>query len=387
MNRKASSFLSTQVILIITIAWAVFSLLFFLLFSVPLPGQGRPEWYSIFTYFLESFAFLAATVFCFRNWRSQQIVSGRGVWLLIGLGMLSYFFGNLILFWWEIVWRKEPDVSPADFFYLLMYILVGFGMMLAITSRKLNLNPFQWLAVFGVGVVGTIISFAIYTEFGTSTEVGFVGQVAIAQEIVQEAPVADPPADPVALPADSAPPVEANPAPENALPEEALPIEAVPETPTDVSPAPTDATTTPAEVPAAPADGAVDTDAEAATDSEEGNIPGWASTLNEKLEPFGEAIGIAYVVGDILLVMAASSLLIAFWGGRFSQSWRFIAAAAFSFYIADTWFLWATTYVENYQTGALPEVFWVFSACLFVMGAALEYDLSSRSRRGSRRRS
>ena len=380
MNKKTSAFLSTQVILVITITWAVVSLLFFLLFSVPLPGQGRPEWYSIITYVLESFAFLAATLFCFRNWRSQQIVSGRVVWLLLGLGMLSYFFGNLILFWWEIVWRKEPDVSPADFFYLLMYILVGFGMMLAITSRKLNLSPFQWLAVLGVGVAGTILSFAIYTEFGTSTEVGFVGQVAIAQEVVQEAPVADPPAEPAIPPAEPAPDIDPN-----AVPENAVPIEAIPAAPAD-APVPADAAA-PADATLTPADEPMEPETEDATTAEEEAIPGWAFALNEQLEPFGEAIGIAYVVGDILLLMAASSLLIAFWGGRFSQSWRFIGAAAFSFYIADTWFLWATTYIEEYQTGALPEVFWVFSACLFVMGAALEYDLSSRSRRGSRRRS
>lgn len=320
MNKKTSAFLSTQVILVITITWAVVSLLFFLLFSVPLPGQGRPEWYSIITYVLESFAFLAATLFCFRNWRSQQIVSGRVVWLLLGLGMLSYFFGNLILFWWEIVWRKEPDVSPADFFYLLMYILVGFGMMLAITSRKLNLSPFQWLAVLGVGVAGTILSFAIYTEFGTSTEVGFVGQVAIAQEVVQEAPVADPPAEPAIPPAELAPDIDPN-----AVPENAVPIEAIPATPAD-APVPADAAT-PADATLTPADEPMEPETEDGTTAEEEAIPGWAFALNEQLEPFGEAIGIAYVVGDILLLMAASSLLIAFWGGRFSQSWRFIGAA------------------------------------------------------------
>lgn len=369
MNKKTSSFLSTQVILIAAIAWAVASLLFFLLFSVPLPGQGRPEWYSIVTYFLESFAFLAAAIFCFRNWKSQQIVSGRVVWLLIGLGMTSYFVGNLILFWWEIIWDKAPAVSPGDFFYLLMYVLVGVGMVMAVSSRKLNLSLFQWLAVLGVGVAGSILSFAIYTGFGTTPEVGLLGQAAIAQE-VQEAPVAAPPVDPAAPPVEAAPPAEAVPPVDpNAVPIEASPVEVAPAAPADGA--------APADV---PADTAVPT-------AENEGIPGWAFALNEQLEPFSEAIGVAYVVGDILLVMAASSLLIAFWGGRFSQSWRFIAAAAFSFYIADTWFLWATTYVDNYQTGALPEVFWVFSACLFIMGAALEYDLSSRSRRGGRRRS
>jgi hypothetical protein len=82
----------------------------------------------------------------------------------------------------------------------------------------------------------------------------------------------------------------------------------------------------------------------------------------------------------------ATMLLLAFWGGRFSLSWRCIAAAALCFYIADIWFNYAVTYIPGYETGALPEVFWVFSGCLFAIGAALEYDLSTR-RQTRRRRS
>jgi hypothetical protein len=91
-----------------------------------------------------------------------------------------------------------------------------------------------------------------------------------------------------------------------------------------------------------------------------------------------------YIIGDVILVVMATTLLLAFWGGRFSMSWRFIAAAAISYYIADLWFNYATRYIEDYETGALPEVFWIFSGCLFAIGAALEYDLSTRRR--SRRR-
>jgi hypothetical protein len=88
----------------------------------------------------------------------------------------------------------------------------------------------------------------------------------------------------------------------------------------------------------------------------------------------------------VLLLVLATTLLLAFWGGRFSQSWRMIAAAAFSLYIADIWFKYATTILENYQSGGLPEVFWVFSGVLFGIGAALEYDLSVRRPTSSRRR-
>ena len=65
-----------------------------------------------------------------------------------------------------------------------------------------------------------------------------------------------------------------------------------------------------------------------------------------------------------------------------------IAAAAFSLYIADMWFQYATNWIPNYQSGEILEVFWVMSGVLFGMGAALEYDASlSRSRRtGGRKR-
>lgn len=354
MTKKATSVLSVQAILIVAIAWAILSLLFFLLFSVPLPGQGRPLWYNITTYILENLAFLGAGLLCFRNWRSSQIVSGRGVWLLIGLGMSSFFIGNLILFWWEIVWQKSPEVSPGDFFFLSMYVLVGIGMFLAITARKLNLSFLQWAIVIGVGVAGAFISSVFYNGVGSDLESQLWGGVAIAQEA--PAPVA-PPIDPAIPP----PLPEPVPAPVTAPPIDTAPV------PADPSVVPVD--------PAVPVDPV-----------EASNIPEWAVSLESALAPFSDIIGIAYVIGDIVLLMAASSLLLAFWGGRFSLPWRFIAAAALCFYLADTWFLYATTYFENYQTGALPEVFWIFSACLFAMGAALEHDLSERSRRSSRRR-
>lgn len=350
MNQKSSgsaSALSVQVVIIALLAWGIFALLFFLLFSVPLPGQERAGWYSVTTYVLEDAAFLAAALLCFRNYGSPQIVSGRSVWLLIGSGMLSFFIGNLILGQWEIGWGKEPDVSPADVFFLLMYLLVGIGMILAVTSRKLNLSLLQILTVFGIGIVGAVFAWFIYN--GAGEEAAFLFE---APAIAQTAPVAEPaPPAPIIAPA----PITA-PAPVVA--------------PSVVAPPPD-----PVAAPASPA-------AEA-----EANVPSWALALEDLFAPLGDSLAIAYVAGDIVLLMSATMLLLAFWGGRFSLSWRFIAAAAICFYVADMWFLYATRFVSNYQTGGLLEVFWIFSACLFGIGAALEYDLSSRSRRSSRRRS
>jgi hypothetical protein len=52
----------------------------------------------------------------------------------------------------------------------------------------------------------------------------------------------------------------------------------------------------------------------------------------------------------------------------FAQSWRMIAAAVFSLYIADMWLKYAENHIEKYQSGSLLEVFSVFSGVLFAMG-------------------
>jgi hypothetical protein len=93
-----------------------------------------------------------------------------------------------------------------------------------------------------------------------------------------------------------------------------------------------------------------------------------------------------YIVGDVFLLIIASTLFLAFWGGRFAQSWRVIAAATVCLYIADMYFKYEDATQTKYQSGSLLEVFFVFSGVLFAIGAALEYDVSSRSRRSARKR-
>ncbi|MGD1850019.1 MAG: hypothetical protein ACFCBU_05245 [Cyanophyceae cyanobacterium] len=131
---------------------------------------------------------------------------------------------------------------------------------------------------------------------------------------------------------------------------------------------------------------AVEATAEAATTAVS-TAPAWAVQAEELLNPFADIILNLYTVGDIVLLVLASALLLAFWGGRSAQSWRMIAAAAISLYIADMWFNYAINNIANYESGSLLEGFWIFSGGLFGIGAVLEFDLSTRSRRSSRRRS
>ncbi|MEH2364634.1 hypothetical protein [Nostoc sp.] len=169
-NSYENSFLSksiftTQNIVLANIGWAVLALLYFLLFSAKVPGadgiESRAEWYVIGTNIFEALAYLGASILCLRNWLSPQIVSGRNVWLLIGLGMLSYFVGGIIFGYTEIVLKDEPDVSLGDIFFVLNYLLLGAGMILAVASRRINLEKWQWLIVLAIAVFGSLLAWWI----------------------------------------------------------------------------------------------------------------------------------------------------------------------------------------------------------------------------------
>ncbi len=352
----SKSFPSVQMIILAEIAWAVLALLFFLLFSATPPGQSRPVWYSWGTSIFEIVAFFAAAALCFRNYRSSQIVSGRSVWLGIGLGMLFYGIGSTLFSYWELVLGIEPDVSPGDFFFVLTYIFLTWGMALAVISRRLNLLLWQWLTVGGIAIVGVALALSLSKPAAEPVPSSQLWLEAPA--IAQATPTA--PVKPSAKA--TTPAVKASPKPSVAKPKGVHP------------------STAPVKGQASPAPGAPSAEPEKP-------VPAWASSLEDALRPLKPILDWLYVVGDVCLLVIATTLLLAFWGGRFSQSWKVIAAAAFSLYIADIWFKYATSNLQNYQSGGLPEVFWVFSAVLFGVGAALEYDLSSRSRRTSRRRS
>ncbi|MEA5570384.1 hypothetical protein [Calothrix sp. UHCC 0171] len=274
--------LSTQNIVLVCMGWGVLALLYFLLFSAQIPTQTpqgieelRAEWYIIGTNIFEAIAYLGAGVLCLRNWRSQQIVSGRGVWLAIGIGMLSFCLGGIFFGYTEIVLKEEPFPSIGDIFFVITYLFVGFAMISALLSKRINLELWQWMIIIAIAVSGSALAWLISNQTSSAGS-----------------PVAD-----------------------------------------------------------------------------------WAVKIAPILNWF-------YVVCDVLLLIVATTLLLAFWGGRVSLSWRMIAAAAFSLYIADMWQKYATTSIPEYQSGGILEVFYVWSGVLFGMGAVLEYDASlSRSRR------
>jgi hypothetical protein len=281
-SAAAKSLLTTQNLVLACFSWSILALLFFLLFSAKIPVNGeevRPQWYVIGTNTFEAVAYLGASLLCWRNWRSTQMVSSRKVWLSIGLGMVAYFIGGLIFGYIEIVLNQKPEVSIADVFFVLTYICLGTGMALALFSRKINLEVWQWLIVVGIGGLGSFLARLVFQQSQA-------------------------------------------------------------------------ATTEPDQI----------------------------------IEQVKFILDLFYIVSDVLLLIIATMMLLAFWGGKLSLSWRMIAAAAFSLYIADMWFKYATNYLTNYKSGDILEVFWVFSGVLFGMGAVLEYDASLSLKRRDRGR-
>jgi hypothetical protein len=116
------------------------------------------------------------------------------------------------------------------------------------------------------------------------------------------------------------------------------------------------------------------------------NVPGWVVGIEDALLPYKTLLSFLYLIADTVLLIIATTLFLAFSGGRFAQSWRVIAAGTFCLYIADAWFKFATTKLPNYQSGGFFEVGWVLCAVLFGLGAALEYSASQQRRSSSRRR-
>ncbi|HEY9849503.1 MAG TPA: hypothetical protein V6D28_08600 [Leptolyngbyaceae cyanobacterium] len=338
-SSSPKTLLPVRTIVLAGIGWAVLALLFFLLFSFT-TEQERPVWYIVGTYVFEQLAYVSAAILCFRNWRSPQIVSGRNVWLAFGLGMLFYFIGNLMFGYWELALKLEPDISLADPFFIATYICLGWGMIQAVTSRRLNLEKWQWGVVAGIAAIGFVLAYTIAPpDFSAQAQAA----PAPTSSIVAQA-------SPAAKPAPKPPAAQQAPKPKPA------------------------ATAKPSVQPKATPSPQADT------------APSWIEALDEQFKFLVPWLNLFYVISDVVLLILATMLLLAFWGGRFSQSWRMIAGAALSLYIADMWLKWAERNLENYQSGSLPEVFWVFSGVLFAIGAALEYDTSSRSRRGGSRR-
>ncbi|NER35705.1 MAG: hypothetical protein F6J93_17210 [Oscillatoria sp. SIO1A7] len=301
---SSQGILASPTLILCGMVWATLALLFFLVPNITQPGnEDLPMWYSIGTYVFGWIANLTAGILCLRNWRSSQIISGRTVWLALGIGMLSYFVGDLFFASWELIWNLEPDVSLGDVCYIISYIGLIWGMVLAVLSKRVDLRIGEWGILAAIAAVGVALAFWI----SVSPDGGAV-------------------------------------------------------------------------------EAASETAAIAASETVSSSAPAAILALDDLLSQYADYVGLLYVVLDVFLLIVPTALLLAFWGGRFSQSWQIIAAGTFSLYIADMWFRYADGRLESYQSGNLLEVFWVFTPILFGIAAVLEYHISTRPRQSRRKR-
>jgi len=185
----------TQSIIWAAIGWATLALIFYLFLSAPTDGPHiikppeecnktvieltvRPNWYRFGTYVFQTVAIAFSAILCLRNWRSPKIISGRNVWLGLGLGILSWGIGNLIFGYLDFQYQSgliaggakgatnlvKTFPSIADIFFTATYVFLSWGMAMSVIGRRLNLYPKQWGIVGAVGIAG--IGLTAYVTFG-----------------------------------------------------------------------------------------------------------------------------------------------------------------------------------------------------------------------------
>jgi hypothetical protein len=241
-----------------------------------------------------------------------QILSDRNIWLLFGLRSLFYLIGDFFFAYWELGWQRSPDVSLADLFYIISYILLLGGMFLALRTRRVTLKVWQY------SVIAALSAIAI--------GLGWVSSL--------------PPEQAQTTLASTSPVVE----------QTVIASSAAPTLAQNSTPAVADSIAQP-------------------------EAPGWVIGIEETLKPLARAISLSYVILDIILLILAVTLILTFWGGQLSRTWLVITVATLLLYIADVRYAYILAR-GNFETGGLLDTLWIFSAILFSIGASLEYDLS-----------
>jgi hypothetical protein len=200
------SLLRKQNVIRFFILWVALSLAIYLTFGRSMAGTGRPEWYRAVTaYPIQNVPVVCASLLCLRNGLSRRMPSGSKVWLLIGLALLSYFIGNMFFSSWELVWKLSSTGSLGDFFFVVFYVLLATAMIMAVISRRNNLNIYQWILVAIVGLYATALATLIQAPSpsiaASPTPVVQAAEKSSSTASVVAPPVAEPEEPAVAVPA------------------------------------------------------------------------------------------------------------------------------------------------------------------------------------------
>jgi len=298
------------------------ALLSVLMFGVGAVLRPRPDWYVMGVSLLKLGSFLIATVLCWRNAKHPDILSGRNVWQAIALGMLFYALGDITVIIWRSVWGITSTVSLGDVFYGVSYVFLAIGLLAAVVPRPINLSLPQTLGISFAGIVGIVL--ASWINFYVPTVDAATPDVGVASAVSS---------------ANSAAGVE-----------------------TDSKSA---------------AAGAITRSAQSA--------PAIVKVIDERLSGIASHVGMLYVAGDCALVVMAIALLVAFWGGSYSEAWKLVALAGICLYVADMFLIYQIGQ-GSYRQGAPWEIFWILSALFFGLSAGVEYGVSTQLKQRTSRR-
>jgi hypothetical protein len=302
-----------QNVIYLAFGWSALALFTYIFFSGSAQSTDRPFLYRIFTaYILQNVPTVFAGLLCLRNGLSRRMPSGSQTWLLIGIALLSYFIGNIFFSSWELVWHLNSTGSLGDPFFVIFYICLSLAMGLAIASKRVRLNIYQWAIVLGISIYAATLVTWILKPPATS-----------AVDVSSPAPTSQ-----VQVTTTTASSGSAATAPDLAQPVE-----------------------------------------EAKSDA-----PGWVMFFDGIFKPYGQKLNTFYVWCDVVLFALAIVMILAFWGGRLSNAWQVNAQGIICYYIADMWFAYAGNQIKDYQGGFMLEVFWILGAIQFGVAAGIEFE-------------
>ena len=263
---------------------AIGAILIYALFGGLSANTEHSSWYrSLTSCIFLNIALLVSALLCIRNGFSPQILSGRGVWLLLGVSLLSFLCGNIFFNAWELVWGLSPAGSLGDPFFITFYLLVPIAMILTIVRKKVRLAAYQWpFLVSAAALAGLVVV----------TTTAIIPSIQ-ATEIIKPSAA----------------------------------------------------------------------------------VPTWVLAIDSVTKPLADNFNYFYVWSDVVLFTMATMIVMGFWGTKLNRAWIINSFAVICYYISDIWFAYAASHVENYQSGFILEIFWIFGAILFGLAAATEFDV------------
>lgn len=113
--------------------------------------------------------------------------------------------------------------------------------------------------------------------------------------------------------------------------------------------------------------------------------PAIVQLIDQRLGVISDSLTLLYVAGDCTIVVLAAALLIAFWGGTYSEAWKLIALAGLCLYAADMFLIYQVG-PGKYVQGAPWEILWILSALFFGLGAGVEHGVSAKMQQTRSRR-